>query len=107
MIRGAEIVQSVIGLRTVVREGARINNAVVLGADFYELEGPGEGDVSIGIGRDVVVENTIIDKNARIGDGAVIRNVDGVMELDAEDYAIRDGIVVVPKNAVIPPGTEI
>jgi glucose-1-phosphate adenylyltransferase len=107
IISGAEIARSVIGLRTIVREGVRISNSVVLGADFYELDRPRESDVPVGFGRGVVVENAIVDKNARIGEGAVIRNEAGLKELDKENYSIREGIVVVPKNAVIPPGTVI
>ena len=55
----------------------------------------------------MVIDRAIIDKNARIGDGVVIRNVEGVEEADGEGYCIRDGIVVILKNAVIPVGTVI
>ena len=58
----------------------------------------------IGIGRNCVIDRAIIDKNARIGDGVVITPEGKSANLDADNYFIRDGIVVIPKNAVIPAG---
>jgi glucose-1-phosphate adenylyltransferase len=61
----------------------------------------------VGIGEGTEIENAIIDKNARIGRGVRIVNVGGRTEADGDGWSIRDGIVVVPKNATIPDGTEI
>jgi glucose-1-phosphate adenylyltransferase len=58
----------------------------------------------MGIGKNCVVDRAIIDKNARIGDGVVITPEGKSQNLDADNYFIRDGIIVVPKNAVIPAG---
>jgi glucose-1-phosphate adenylyltransferase len=79
----------------------------MMGADLYELDDKAAGVPPIGVGRDCVIEGAIIDKNARIGNGVVISPKNGAENLDAEGYYIRDGIVVVPKNSVIPDGTRI
>ena len=72
-VEGATILDSIVGIRTKVQEGARIANAVILGADFYE-DSPAPGLPKLGIGRDVVLNRVVIDKNARIGDGAQLTN---------------------------------
>jgi glucose-1-phosphate adenylyltransferase len=80
---------------------------VLLGADFYE-DGPApDGLPPVGIGRDVVLNRTIIDKNARIGDGARLVNERNVDHADGAGWYIRGGIIVVPKGGVIPPGTVV
>jgi glucose-1-phosphate adenylyltransferase len=107
LIRRAEIRNSVIGIRSVVLDGSRVENTVVMGADYLASCNPAEEVAGSGIGRNVIVRNAIIDKNARIGDGARIVNNEGVQNLDSDLYAIRDGIVIIPKNAVIAPGTVI
>ena len=105
-IEGCLIERSIIGL------GARVSDTVMMGADFYDTPADLErhashGSPAIGIGAGAVVERAIIDKNARIGAGAVIKNAARVQEADGKDYFIRDGIVVVAKNGAIPPGTVI
>jgi glucose-1-phosphate adenylyltransferase len=97
---------SVVGLRTQVRPGARITRSVVLGADFYD-EREVEGRVPLGIGRDVVLDRAIVDKNARIGDGARLTNDRGLDRADGQGYYIRDGIIVVPKGATIEAGLTV
>jgi glucose-1-phosphate adenylyltransferase len=102
-----EIEESVIGLRSHIRTGARITRSVLLGADFYE-DGEPEGDIpKLGIGRDVVLDRVIVDKNARIGDGVRLVNEGGIEHADGHGYYIRGGIIVVPKGAVIPSGTVV
>jgi glucose-1-phosphate adenylyltransferase len=98
---------SVIGIRTRVASGAHISHSVLLGADFYEDQGGPSGLPELGIGRDVVLDRAIIDKNARIGDGARLTNEKGVAEADGDGYYIRGGIIVVPKGGVIRPGTVV
>ena len=81
---------------------------MLLGADFYDeaTAGP-RSPVPLGIGRDVVLDRVIVDKNARIGDGARLVN-DGKLEhADGDGYHIRGGIIVVPKGAVIKPETVV
>jgi len=63
--------------------------------------------IPLGIGQDCTIRNAIIDFNARIGDGCKLINAEGIQELDNENYSIRDGIIIVHKNAVIPPGTVV
>ncbi len=106
IISDAHIERSVIGVRSHIQTGATIRDSIIMGADFYETDAAQvpRGLPPIGIGRNCVIDRAIIDKNARIADGAVI-TADGKPEnLDAENYFIRDGIVVIPKNAVIPAG---
>ncbi|MGI8890508.1 MAG: glucose-1-phosphate adenylyltransferase [Chthoniobacterales bacterium] len=106
LISDAHIERSVIGVRSVIRGGATIRNSVIMGGDHFEaaVADPG-GDVpAIGIGRNCVIDRAIIDKNARIGDGVVITPEGKDANVDASNYYIRDGIVVVPKDAVIPAG---
>jgi glucose-1-phosphate adenylyltransferase len=66
-----------------------------------------EGKPGLGIGNQTKVDNAIIDKNARVGDGCVISPAGKPKEVDHENYFIREGIVIIPKNAVIPNGTVI
>jgi glucose-1-phosphate adenylyltransferase len=102
--------QSVIGVRTIVRAGTKISRSVLLGADFYESDdmAPARGDnPPLGIGREVVLDKVIVDKNARIGDGAQLTNEAGVQDADGDGYYIRDGIIVVPKDGVIKAGTRV
>lgn len=111
-IHAAEIRRSVIGQRSIIGTGVRLHEAVVMGADYYESaedreRNAAQGIPDIGIGPGVVVERAIIDKNARIGERVVIRNAERVREADRDNFCVRDGIVVVPKNSVIPPGTVI
>jgi glucose-1-phosphate adenylyltransferase len=99
---------SVVGIRTVVRRGASITRSVLLGADIYE--DPGDArlvETRLGIGRDVVLDRVVVDKNARIGDGARLTNAQGIDRADGDGYYIRDGIVIVPKAATIPAGTIV
>ena len=105
IISDAHIERSVIGIRSIIQSGATIKNSVVMGADLFEQDRPGAADVPlIGVGKNCVIDRAIIDKNARIADGVVITPEGKPTNLDAENYFIRDGIVVVPKNAVIPAG---
>lgn len=111
-VKKARIDRSIIGVRSIIGEGAKVSNTVMMGSDFYETEAEkrrdeAQGLPGIGIGAGAVIDGAIIDKNARIGAGAVIRNEAGLSEKKAENYHIRDGIVVVPKDAVIAAGTVI
>jgi len=108
-IRSALLERCILGIRSLISPGSRLKNTIVMGADFYESDkgGTPEGEIPIGIGRDCIIEDAIIDKNARIGDGVVITTHDKDANSDGVGYYIRDGIVVIPKNAVIPAGTRI
>jgi glucose-1-phosphate adenylyltransferase len=99
---------SVVGIRTMIRRGATITRSVLLGADVYEdpADGRRVGE-PLGIGRDVVLDRVVVDKNARIGDGARLTNAQGIECADGEGYYIRDGIIIVPKAATIPSGMVV
>lgn len=114
-INGASIMDSVVGMRSIVRKGTQLREVVMLGADYYEgeevlgsWEKPKKNLPPLGIGENCVIERAIIDKNARIGDGVVIRSkpID-VTSIKGDYYWVRDGITIIPKGAVIPPRTEI
>ena len=108
IITGARIADSIIGIRAVVQKGASISRSMVMGANHFEsLEELERFDIPIGIGRDCELRNAIVDFNARIGDGCRLVNENGVEEADGEGWAIRGGVVVVEKDAVIPPGTVV
>jgi glucose-1-phosphate adenylyltransferase len=108
-VEGAEIRNSVIGLRSIIGEDVVIHETIIMGADYYEAE-IGKNDLyapPMGIGRGARICGAIIDKNARIGDAVRIECFPPGTTLDREQWTVRDGIVVVPKNAVIPSGTVI
>ena len=96
-----EISESVIGIRSHIGTGSKITRSVLLGADYYQEEDAGVDGVGLGIGRDVVLDRVIVDKNARIADGVRLVNDTNVREADGDGYYIRDGIIVVPKGAVV------
>ena len=108
IVTGAELRNTVVGVRSFVRSGCRIFDSVILGADFYEDElARPRDEVGIGIGENCHIERAIIDKNARIGDGVTIVNSKKLNEFDGPNYCIRDGLVIIPKGAVVKPGTII
>ncbi len=111
-IQEATIRNSVIGLRSIIANGVTIERTLMMGADYYENpEEVGEwwqpGKPNIGIGPDSVIQGAIIDKNARIGRSVIIRNLPDRPDEEHDNWISREGIVIVPKNAVIPDGTVI
>lgn len=109
VIVDAEVTDSVVGVRMFIDSGARIHRTVLLGADYYrwsERRRP-DGPPLPGIGKNTVIENAIIDKNASIGNNVRITNDAGVQEGQGPGFYIRDGITVVLKDCEIPDGTVI
>ncbi|MGI6683043.1 MAG: glucose-1-phosphate adenylyltransferase [Myxococcota bacterium] len=112
-IIGAIIEDSVIGLRSKVRKGAKLKRVVMQGADYFDGERvkPGAEDdspgIDLGVGENSILEDVIIDKNARIGSNVIITSKSGHPDYKGDSYYIRDGIVVIPRDAVIPDGTII
>jgi glucose-1-phosphate adenylyltransferase len=107
-IEAAHIERSVVGIRSIIGRGVHLSRSIMMGADFYSTPENGQpGVIPMGIGAGSTVEDAIIDKNARIGDGVVIRNEKQIQHLDGPGYFIRDGLVIIPKNGVVPPGTVI
>lgn len=113
VITNASIQNAIVGIRTFVESECDLEGVVCMGADFYETDdGRAEnrrvGRPDIGIGKRTRVQHAIIDKNARIGEDCRI-GIDEIGRPDADfpNYFFRDGIVIIPKNAVIPAGTVI
>jgi glucose-1-phosphate adenylyltransferase len=112
IINRSKISHSIIGIRSRIGEGSAVDRTVVMGADYFESQEEIEANLRgglppIGIGRDCFIRGAIIDKNARIGDRVRLVNERGITYQETEDYVIRDGIIVVPKHAVLPNGTVI
>ena len=112
ILRGVRIFNSVVGIRSQIGEDAELERAMMMGADFYEDEEDFEynrqlGIPDIGIGKGSFIRKAIIDKNAHIGQNVRILNDERVQNFDGPGYYIRDGIVIVPKNGVVPGGTVI
>jgi glucose-1-phosphate adenylyltransferase len=104
-LEGATISHSVIGIRSSV-VGATLDHVLLMGVDSHYPDcGPDAPPVGVSAGS--VIRNAIIDKNARIGRDVRIVNEKGIKEADGDQWFIRDGLVVIPKNAVIPDGTVI
>lgn len=113
IITNASITRSIVGIRTIIESGASIEGVVCMGADYYET--PAEraanreaGRPDIGIGQGSIIKGAIIDKNARIGTNCRI-GIDPLPRADGEfpTHYVIDGIIVIPKNGVIPSGTVI
>jgi glucose-1-phosphate adenylyltransferase len=112
ILNRAVITHSIIGLRCIVGVATVLNRVILLGSDYYEsldsiVEHEKAGLPRIGIGSNCRIENTIVDKNARIGNNVVISPAGKPDKVDHANYYIRDGIVIVPKNGVIPHGMVI
>jgi glucose-1-phosphate adenylyltransferase len=114
IINRAQISESIVGVRSIVGDGTILKHTVVMGADYYESDESirhhqKTNTPPIGIGSFTRVENAIIDKNARIGDRCVISPEGKPDHHDDPEkrFYIRDGIVVIPKNGVLPHGTVI
>ncbi len=108
VITGRRIDESVIGIRSRIREGSVLQRTVMMGANSYDIYAEhADSDVPVGVGRGCRIEGAIIDTNARIGDGCELVNHRGVEDEDGDFYAIRGGVIVIPRAAVVPPGTVL
>ncbi|MEO0869589.1 MAG: glucose-1-phosphate adenylyltransferase [Cyanobacteria bacterium J06642_11] len=114
IIKEGSIHRTVIGLRQRIGSNCEIENALLMGADYYESSSESQqhltrGKIPVGIGEGSIIKNTIVDKNARIGRNVTIVNKENIQEAEREDlgFYIRSGIVVILKNAVIPDGMTI
>ncbi len=108
-IQKANIRHSVIGLRSQVSDGARIEDTVMMGSDYYQKETNQDSDsfVPLGVGEGSLIIGAILDKNAHIGRGVTILPFPRGTHIDGENWYVRDGIVVIPKNAVLKNGIYI
>ena len=113
IITNANITNSIVGIRTIIETGSSLNGVICMGADFYETEiqklQNAEARIpNVGIGRGAIIKGAIIDKNVRIGEGCRI-GVDEITRADGNygSYYIVDGVIVIPKNTVLYPGTVL
>ncbi|MFN2493627.1 MAG: glucose-1-phosphate adenylyltransferase [Pyrinomonadaceae bacterium] len=114
IVGGAAITNSLIGLRSRISKGVRIESSFMMGADYYQTIEEMRDDLlanmpRVGVGEGTIIRRAIIDKNARIGSGVRLINESNTVEADGpgNSYFIRDGIIIVPKNAVIKDGTIV
>jgi glucose-1-phosphate adenylyltransferase len=112
IINRAYIRQSLVGIRSRIGEGTQLLRTIMMGADYYESAddlraSAAQGLPAVGVGRNCEIRNAIIDKNARIGDGVKLINASGTRDRIGEDVCIVDGIIVVPKNAMLPSGSVV
>ena len=105
IIENSTITKSIIGIRSVIREGCILNKVVMMGQDDYAPDD--KYPVPRGIGRYCRISRAIIDKNACIGDNVIIEDQTGKPNCDNDFYYVRDGIVIIPKHAIVPSGTII
>jgi glucose-1-phosphate adenylyltransferase len=106
-IADATITKSIVGIRTIVQPRVHIERSVIMGADLFEDEREFQASIPMGIGEGTTIANAIVDKNTRIGKNVVIRGSDELPDSDGDGWAVRDGIVIILKSAVIPDGTHI
>ena len=114
ILKECTVKRSVIGIRSRIETGCVIDNALLMGADYYEspierAKALESGKIPLGVGANSTIRRAIVDKNARIGRNVQIINKDRVQEASREDlgFVIQNGIVVVIKNATLPDGTVI
>ncbi len=112
IINRARITDSIIGIRSRIGRNTKLDRTILMGANRFELHkdtttGRKRRIPDIGIGDNCEIRNAIIDRNARIGNNVKLVNTRSVKQHQCESCHIVDGITVIPKNAVIPSGTEI
>lgn len=112
VVINAQISNAIIGIRSFIGNNTTIKNSVIMGSDYYPwhdpaLRNPVEGPERPGIGEESYIEGAIVDRNVSIGKRCIIKNRDQIQEYDGENFYIRDGLVVIPKNADIPDDTII
>ena len=112
MVWYSKIERSVIGVRSQIGRNVTMRDTVLIGADNYETEAEkasnrSRGIPNLGVGDNCVIEGAILDKDCRIGKHVQIVNRKGIQDGEGSNYVIRDGIVVIPRGAVVPDGTVI
>lgn len=111
-LENATVRNTVIGLRSVIGSSVTLTNSIMMGADFYETDvikvmNEKLKQPNMGIGNGCVIDGAIIDKNARIGKGVIIRNMPEREDFEEKHWVARDGLIIVKKNGIIPDGTVI
>src|SRR4051794_26456517 len=109
---GSRIERSLVGVRARIGRNVTLRDCVLIGADRYETDAERTANLTRGVpaltvGDDSVIERAILDKDCRVGRGVRITNAKGVQEAETANYVIREGVVVIPRGAVVPDGTVI
>jgi glucose-1-phosphate adenylyltransferase len=112
IVNPSRISRSIIGIRSIVGKNCNLDEVVMMGADYFETferkEKNREMSIpDVGIGENTTIKRAIIDKNARIGNNVQLINHRGVDKEEGEHHFIRDGIIVIPKNGIVPDNTAI
>ena len=112
IVDDSDLERCVIGVRSVIRGGSRLENVVMMGADAFErphdlASNHGRGRPDIGVGANCLIRNAIIDKNARIGAGCRLSPQGLPEKWETDALFVRDGVIVVKKGAIVPPGTVV
>jgi glucose-1-phosphate adenylyltransferase len=112
VIQKSVLDDAVVGIRQRIGSECKIRRSILMGADYFETSSQRDenarlGRPDVGLGEGTIIEDAIIDKNVRIGRRVKIRAAGKPKEFDGDGFYVRDGIVVVPKGAVIPDGTVI
>lgn len=112
IINRSRISYSIVGVRSILNSGCELKRTILLGCDYYESiesiqRNEAAGRPRVGVGSNTRIENAIVDKNARIGENCVISPAGKPENVDHPLYFIRDGVVIIPKNGVVPHGTVI
>lgn len=114
ILNGVRVRNSIVGLRSRIDHGVDLEDSIVMGSDFFESiseiqSNQSTGRPHVGIGSNTVIRRAILDKNVRVGKDVKLLNRQNVENYDAADrsFYIREGIIIIPKNAIIPDGTEI
>ncbi len=102
-IGNATISNSVLGLRSIVQDDVHMEETYMMGADYYESN----GNIPLGIGSGSRLKKVILDKNVRIGKNVILENQEGIQNRQCDLFCIKDGIIVIPKDTVIPDNTII
>jgi glucose-1-phosphate adenylyltransferase len=108
----ARISRCVLGVRSRIGQDAVLRDTVIIGADRFETNTEravnrehGVPDFTVGNGS--VIERAILDKDCRVGHNVHLVNRRGIRDDEGDNYVIRDGIVVIPRGAIVPDGTVI
>ena len=112
IIHDAELKNCSIGVRSVIREGSRLENTIMIGGDYFESPEEVEASLEkgippIGVGKNCRITNAIIDKSARIGDNVTLTPEGKADKEKGDGYFVRDGVIVILKGAIIPNGAII
>lgn len=114
ILNGVRLRRSIVGLRSRIDNGADIEDTIIMGSDYFESFAEIQNNQAasrphVGIGSDTVIRRAILDKNVRIGKNVKLLNREKIDKYDAPDksFYIREGVIIVPKNAVVADGTEI